>query len=99
MTQATVLVLAALAASILLFLQVRPRLLPIIALAASGVEAVIAFNVIRLDLKGVPLALILGAALAASGALLFLRVSNKRLVAAATTVTLVGGLQVLAALL
>lgn len=99
MTQATLLVLAALAASIFLFLQTRPRLLPGIALGVSGFEAALAFKLFRPGIAGMVIELAPGAALAVVGSLLFLRVSNKRLVAAATTVTLVGALQVLAVLL
>lgn len=96
---ATVLVLASLAASILLFMRTRPRLLPTIALLASGLEALMMLRIVQLGGVGLPLDLLLGAALAASGALLYLKVGSKPLIAAATTVALVGGIQVLSAVL
>lgn len=95
---AAVLVLAALAASVLLLLHSRARLLPAIAVAASGLEALLVLDLVRLELRGVPLALLLGLALAVSGALIYLRVGGKTQVAAATVVTLVGAAQVIAAL-
>ena len=99
MTVATALILVVVAASLFLFMRASARLLPAIALAASGLEALLAFRIIQLGLKGVPLDLILGGALAGSGALLYLRVSNKAQVAAATVITLVGAMQVLTAVL
>lgn len=96
---ATVMVFAALSASILLFLRTRPRLLPIVALVASGAQALVLLMVVSLGGTGLPLGLLLGGALAASGVLLYLRVSSKQLVAAATVVALVGGLEVLSAVL
>jgi hypothetical protein len=98
MNVATVLVFAALSASILLFLRTRPRLVPIVALVASGVQALMALRVVQLGGTGLPLPLILGGALAASGVLLYLRVSGKPLVAAATVVAMVGAIEVLSAL-
>ncbi|MDC0667887.1 hypothetical protein [Nannocystis radixulma] len=99
MNVATVLVLAALSASILLFLRTRPRLLPILALVGSGVQALMLFKVVSLGGTGLPLALLLGGLLAASGVLLYLRVSSKPLIAAATVVAMVGAIQVLSAVL
>ena len=95
----TILVFAALAASILLFLRTRPKLLPIVALAASGLQALTLLKVVSLGGTGLPLDLLLGGALAASGALLYLRVSGKPLIAAATVVALVGATEVLSAVL
>jgi hypothetical protein len=99
MNVATVLVFAALSASILLFLRTRPRVLPIVALVASGLQALTLLKVVSLGGTGLPMGLILGGALAASGALLYLRVSSKPLVAAATVVAMVGAIEVLSAVL
>lgn len=94
----TILVLVALAASVLLFFRAGSRLWPLIALVASGLEAALAFHVLSLSLKGVPIPLILGGALAAGGVLTWLGSESKDVVSAATAVALIGGMQVLAAL-
>jgi hypothetical protein len=99
MNVATVLVFAALSASILLFLRTRPRLLPTVALVASGLQALMLLKVVSLGGTGLPVGLILGGALAASGVLLYLRISSKPLVAAATVVAMVGAIDVLSAVL
>jgi hypothetical protein len=92
------LALAALAASVLLLVQSRARLLPLVALGASGVQVLLGFGVLRLDLRGVPLGLVLSSALAVAGVLLYLRAGGKPATAASTAVALVGAVQVLAAL-
>lgn len=94
----TILILVALAASLLLVLRGGSRLWPTIALAASGVEAALAFGVLSLALKGIPLALILAAALAASGVLSWLGATAKDNVTAATVIAVIGGIQVFSAL-
>jgi hypothetical protein len=99
MSVATALILMVSAASLFLFLRASARLVPAIALAASALELLLAFRIVQLGLKGVPLDLVLGGALAACGALMYLRVSHKTQVAAATVVTLVGAMQVLSAVL
>lgn len=99
MTVATALILMVSAASLLLFMRAGARLVPAIALAVSALELLLAFRIVQLGLKGVPLDLVLGGALATCGALLYLRVSHKTLVAAATVVALVGAVQVLSAVL
>ncbi|WAS91600.1 hypothetical protein [Nannocystis punicea] len=95
----TVLVLGVVAASLFLFLRAGRRLLTAIALAASVLEALLAFGLVQLGLKGVPLGLVLGGTLAACGVLLYLQVGQKPQVAAATVLALVGGMQVLAVVL
>ena len=94
------LALAALAAASSLFLlfQFGDRLLPGIALAVSAVELLLRLGILRLDLRGVPLALVLAGALAVVGAVLYFRVSTKAAVTAATCVLLVGAVQLLGAL-
>ena len=94
------LAIAALAAAASLFLlfQFSDRLLPGIAVVVSAVELLLRLNILRLDLRGVSLALVLGAALAVVGAVMYFRVSSKAAVTAATCVLLVGALQLLGAL-
>jgi hypothetical protein len=99
MTVNTVLVLVVVAASLFLFLRAGRRLVTAIALAVSVLEALLAFGLVQLGLKGVPLALLLGGALAGCGALLYLQVGQKAQVAAATVLALIGGMQVLAVVL
>ena len=86
------------AASLFLLFQFSDRLLPGIAVAVCAVELLLRLNVLRLDLRGVPLALVLGGALAGVGAVMYFRVSTKSAVTAATCVLLVGSLQLLGAL-
>ncbi|HJZ89078.1 MAG TPA: hypothetical protein VKN99_28095 [Polyangia bacterium] len=94
----TILILSALAASILLLLRKGPRLVALIALVASSLEALIQRGWLHIGLKVMPLGLILGGALAVAGAILFTRSSVKSAVAASTVVAFVGLLQLLAAL-
>jgi hypothetical protein len=100
MTVHTALAVAALAAAIVLFLAHASRALVAVALVASGAEVLMAFGVLVLHLAAsVPLQLVLGALIAVPGLLLWLRVSTKTAVSAATVLTLVGALQVALALL
>jgi hypothetical protein len=77
---------------------VRPRLFPIIAVAASGIEALLALHVVRFGVRGLNLSLLLGAALAVAGALIWNRTGGKTHVTAATVLMLVGAVQVLTTL-
>jgi hypothetical protein len=88
----------ALACSIVLLLQHKARLFPVIALAASGLELLMSLGILHLSFGSIPLALILGAALAVAGVAVYLKASAKTVVASATIVTLVGVLQVASAL-
>ncbi|MCI0572976.1 MAG: hypothetical protein L0Y66_19700 [Myxococcaceae bacterium] len=98
MSLSLVLAVVALAASLLLLFQFNDRLLPGIALVVSGVEVMMRLNVLRLDLRGLPLGLVLAAALAVVGAVMYFRVNAKTSTAAATCVVLVGAVQLLGAL-
>jgi uncharacterized protein YybS (DUF2232 family) len=91
------LALCGLAASAVLVLG-QSRALAAIALVASGVEVARAFGLLRLAIAGVPLGLVLGLCLAVPGLLAWLRASAKAQVSAAAVVTLVGVLQVVAAI-
>ena len=88
----------AFAASLFLLFQFSDRLLPGIAVALSAVELLLRLNILRLDLRGLSLALVLGAALCVVGAVMYFRVSSKGAVTAATAVLLVGAVQLLGAL-
>lgn len=92
------LAVTALVCTLALLLSGQSRVLASIALAAAALEVAMAFGVLRLHLAGVPLGLVLGLALAVPGLLAWLRVSAKTAVSAAAIVSLVGVLQVLAAL-
>jgi len=92
------LVVAALVASLALFLTASSRVLAIVALVASGVEAAMALGLIHLSVARLPLGLVLGFALAVPGVLLWMRSSGKTAVSAAVVVALVGALQVAASL-
>lgn len=98
MPVSTILVLVALAASVLMFFRGGSRLGSLIALVASGVEATMAFGVLSLALKGVPLPLILGAALAGGSVVTWLASDDKLIITAAAVAMTIGGMQVLAAL-
>ena len=95
----SLMVLAALGASIVLFMQIKARLFPVIALAASALEALLVFRVLSFSLGGLNLMLVLGGALVVAGVLIWTKTSGKIPVTAATTVALIGALQVLGALL
>jgi hypothetical protein len=98
MNLATALALAALAGSVVLLLQTkRKRLVPIIAVAVSGFEVLMAFG-LRVSLGNFPTAAVLGGALCVVGVMLWLKVSGRTPVTAATVVAFVGALQLLAGL-
>jgi hypothetical protein len=97
MSVTTVMILAALGASVVLVMQLKARLFPVIALAASALEALLAFRVFKLSFSH--MGLILGGALVVAGVAIWMKTGSKTPVTAATTVMLVGAIQVLAALL
>jgi hypothetical protein len=91
--------IAALVSSVLLFTKARPRVIAVVAVAAAAVETLLASGVVSFGVRGVNLTLILGACLLVAGAILWTRTAGKAAVTEATVVTLVGALQVAAALL
>jgi hypothetical protein len=94
-----VLIVAALASSLLLVFQLKQRLIPIVAAVASGLEAVLAFHILKFSLKGINLGLVLGGVLAVAGALIWAtKATGKPHVTAATIIALVGAIQVFTAL-
>ena len=98
MTTPTLLTCLALVGSLVMLFQVRPRLFPVIAVVASGFEALTAFGIIHLHLGGLPLGLICAIALVIAGAAVHVRSSAKTVVSAATAVVIVGAIQALSAL-
>src|SRR5262250_2629510 len=67
MAMSTLLALLALAASLYLLFQSRPRLFPIIAVSAAGLEVLAAFGVFHPRLGGISLELVCGIALVVAG--------------------------------
>src|SRR5215831_11868763 len=94
MNLTSALVILALGASLLLLFQLKQRLFPTIAAIASGIEALLAFHVIRLSVRSLNLWLLLGAALVVAGVIMWTRTAGKMHVTAATVVTLVGAVQI-----
>jgi hypothetical protein len=98
MTLHVALAVSALVASTALFLSAQSRALSAIALAASALEVAMAFGLLRVAVAGLPLALVLGLALAIPGLLAWLRATAKTAISAAAVVSFAGVLQVFVAL-
>lgn len=94
----TILILVAVGAAVLLFLRGASRLGSLIALVATGLQAAMAFGLLSLGLKGVPLGLILAASVAGSGVLCWLGAEEKLSITAATVLMVLGAMQVLTSL-
>ena len=92
------LALAALVCAVLLVIQLKVRLWPVVAAVVSGLEVLLAFGIIHLSVAGFPLGTILGIALAVAGVLVWLKVQGKTHVSAATIIAIVGALQTLTAM-
>lgn len=99
MTVGTLLVLSAVLGSVLLVTQSASRLFPLIALVASGLEALLAFKVVSFSVSGINILFILALALVVGGGASWMHTTGKSTVTAATAVTMVGAVQVLGALL
>lgn len=95
MSLANLLVVFALGSSIALFATHQRRTLPLVALAVSGAEVLLGFGIVRFGIRGVPLMLLLGIALAVTGGVLLARVHGKVPIAAATVIATVGAAQVI----
>jgi hypothetical protein len=89
---------AALAGSLLLVAFSSARLVAIVAVVASGLEVLTHLGVLRFGLQGVPIALVLGLALAIPGVVSWLRATGKSDISGSTIVALVGIVQVVGAL-
>jgi hypothetical protein len=94
----TALVVCALIASVILVLHGGERLIPVIALVACAIEALIVFHVIQLSSPRIRIDIILAAVLAVTGGIAWARSSAKSAVTAATVIALVGVIQLLWAL-
>src|SRR5882724_8326029 len=92
------LVVTALAGSIWLVLRAGSRLFPIMAAAASGIEALIAFDIISLSVAKFRIDVILPALLLVGAGMCWTRASTKGVITAASVATLVAALQLLIAL-
>lgn len=93
----SLLVLAGLTASVVALAVSAQRVVPIVAVLATGLEALLRFGIVHLDVANLPLGVILGTVVAVSGAVIWVRAAGKTLVSAASVVTLVGVVQLLAA--
>jgi len=93
----SLLVLAGLAASGVALAVSAQRVVPIVALLATGLEALLRFGFVHLEVAHLPLGVILGTVVAVTGGVLWVRAGGKTLVSAASVVTLVGVVQLLAA--
>src|SRR4051812_202684 len=94
----TVLIGAALAASIYLLLNKSDRMFPTIAVVAAGIELLLVAGLLSLSLAKFRIDVILPALLVIAGAMSWLRSSGKGLITAATGVTLIGAIQLMVAL-
>jgi hypothetical protein len=97
LTQSMLLACLALVGSVILAARHRPVLFPVIAAVASALEVLMAFGLVHLSIARLPLAMVLGVMLLVGGGVTYVRTGDKLSVTAATVVTLVGALQVLAA--
>ena len=88
-----ILILIAMFSSFVLLSQRRP--FAVIALVASGVEGLMAFGIVSLDVAAVPLPLVLAGTIAAVGVIGYLRTADKLALAAAAVLAVVGGIQLL----
>lgn len=91
---------AAVVASVLLFLAGSKRILEIIALAASGAWLLLELDLFKWPFKQAILSpgMVLGGAMLIAGVLVYLRTSNKREVTASTVLAILGGVLVVGAL-
>jgi hypothetical protein len=95
---AEALIVIAFASSLLLALGRAERLFSVVALAVSGIEALIVFDVVTFKVKPFRLDVVFPALLLVAGLVCWSRLSTKGQVTAATIVSLVGALQLLTAL-
>ena len=88
--------LVALGASILLLFHVRARVFPVIAVVASGIELLRGFGHLSFKVPVIGAAVLFGLLLAVGGAGSWMKSGGKVAVSAATIVTLIGLMRVLA---
>lgn len=98
MTIDKLMVLLAVAASLVLVTQASARLFPVIAAVASALEALLIFRIISFSVSGVNVLLILAIGLLVGGGVSWVQTESKTPVTAATAVALIGAIQLAAAL-
>ena len=91
-------IVVALVSSVMLLLGKAERTVALVAVIASGVEALLAFGLMSLSLAKFRVDVILPALITVAGAIAWARASGKHAITAGTLVTLVGALQLAAAL-
>jgi hypothetical protein len=94
----TALVVCALLASVVLALHSGARIVPLIALVACAIEALIAFHVIHLSLPRLRIDVILPAVLVVAGVIGWSRSSAKSAITASTVIAIIGAVQLLLAI-
>lgn len=94
----TVLIVAALLASLALLVNRGDRVVPVVAFVAAGLEALMAFGILTLALARFRIDIILPGLLLVPGAICWSQASSKTQITAATVLTMVGGLQLALAL-
>jgi hypothetical protein len=86
--------LVALAASVVMLLQVPAKLFPAIATLAAALEALLAFQLISFSVRGINLGFVLGVTLIVCAVIVWARNGQKAAVTASTAVALIGAMQV-----
>ena len=99
MSMATLLVLTAVVGSVVLVAQSTARTFPLVALVASGLEALLAFRIVSFSVSGINILFLLALALLVGGGASWMHSTGKSTVTAATAVAMVGAVQVLGSLL
>lgn len=94
----TALIVVALVSSVVLLLEKSERTISLVAVIAAGVEALLAFGLMSLSVAKFRIDVVLPALLLIAGAIAWARSSGKHAITAGTLVTLVGALQLAAAL-
>jgi hypothetical protein len=94
----TALVVCALIASVMLALSGGLRLIPVIALVACALEALIVFRVIQLSSPKLRIDVILPAVLVVTGGICWSRSATKSAITASTVIAIVGLIQLLRAI-
>jgi hypothetical protein len=94
----TALVLVALISAIVLLLQKTERTVPVVAVLAAGIEALLAFGLMSLSLAKFRVDVVLPAVLAVTGVIAWARSSTKHTITASTLVAAVGAIQLIGAL-
>jgi hypothetical protein len=96
MHTSNLLIVVALASSVLLVVKVPGRLFPLIALVASAIEVLRAFGILSLKVPIIGASVLFGGAMVVGGVGSWLKASSKFPVTAAVLVAIVGVMRVLA---